>query len=473
MRRVSAIFLAGLLAALMCTQALAAGRAELVRTFVTGNTLYTYVEMEGVEEPITQAEAKVGGQSFPASGQLETVRQAGFPVTYLLLVDNSTSMPGYRDILVSFARQLAESGGEHTTYLLATFGDAFSLLGEDLTAGELEEAMAGIPFDEEVTRLYSCIDQALDYFEGVPRKGNELRCMVILSDAVAYDPGGTVTYEQVLERLGGSDVMLHSVGVGQAEEALSAMGELAAASGGTHRTAADQPEGEQAAQALGEVNGAMLVTGFDLTGCAASGEGQAVSVTFASNGTLVCRGESSVNLPAFTAEEPAPGEPGQLPPSSSPSSGASPSAPEEPDGQEGEPFPVLPAAAAGAAVLAFIAAAVLLRGRRKKGPAAAEQPQGVYMRVEADGDSLKDREAERCLVRELTVGRDPACDIVIDDPSVSRRHARVFLADGRVYLEDLGSQNGTMVNGSPIHMPCALRSGDALTTGEVVWRLKF
>ena len=40
-------------------------------------------------------------------------------------------------------------------------------------------------------------------------------------------------------------------------------------------------------------------------------------------------------------------------------------------------------------------------------------------------------------------------------------------------MEDLGSQNGTRVNGTAISMPCALRSGDTLTTGEVVWKLKF
>ena len=82
-------------------------------------------------------------------------------------------------------------------------------------------------------------------------------------------------------------------------------------------------------------------------------------------------------------------------------------------------------------------------------------------------------ETERGLTGQLMVGRDPACDIVLDDPSVSRRHARVFLAEGGVYLEDLGSQNGTMVNGAAIHMPCQLRSGDELAAGEACWKLKF
>lgn len=72
---------------------MAAPAAELVRVFETGGVLYTYVSLTGSDRPITKAEAKLGRQSFPAAGTLETVRQAGFPVEYLLLVDNSNSMP--------------------------------------------------------------------------------------------------------------------------------------------------------------------------------------------------------------------------------------------------------------------------------------------------------------------------------------------------------------------------------------------
>ncbi|WP_418725057.1 FHA domain-containing protein, partial [Dysosmobacter sp.] len=150
---------------------------------------------------------------------------------------------------------------------------------------------------------------------------------------------------------------------------------------------------------------------------------------------------------------------------------------EEPDG--GPAVPPLVWIIGGAAVLAAALAAVLLR--KKKQPAAPAAPAappapeaaGIFLRVETVCGTLAGDSPEYTLVRELTVGRDGACDIVFDDPSVSRRHARVFLAEDTVYLEDLGSQNGTRVNGTAISMPCALRSGDTLTTGEVVWKLKF
>lgn len=472
MRRISSILLAGLMAALLCVPALAAGSAQLVRTFVTGTTLYTYVAMDGVDQPVTQAEAKIGGQSFPSAGKLETVQQAGFPVSYLLLVDNSTSMPKYRDLLVAFARQLAQSGGEHTTFLLATFGEKFSVVNEAVSADSLEQEMAAIPFDEPATRLHSCISQALDFFEDLPRQDNELRCMVVLSDAVEYDADGGVTYEELLERLGSSDVMLHSVGVGQQEAALTALGELASASGGTHQRAADETQAQEAAQALAAENGSMLVTGFDLTGCSASGEDQEVSVTFASNGALVCRAESTVDLPELEAEPETPDTSKPLPPSgvSAPSGAAGTAGGKE----EEKALPLLPIVGiAGALVLAGVAAALCLRKKKPESSAPQPSEEGVFLRIEDLSGSLVGEETERWLTGQLMVGRDPACDIVLDDPSVSRRHARVFLAEGGVYLEDLGSQNGTMVNGAAIHMPCQLRSGDELAAGEARWKLKF
>src|SRR4051812_33327717 len=48
---------------------------------------------------------------------------------------------------------------------------------------------------------------------------------------------------------------------------------------------------------------------------------------------------------------------------------------------------------------------------------------------------------------EMTIGRDEACDIVLDTISVSRRHARLRRRTGTVFLEDLGSTGGTLVNG--------------------------
>lgn len=69
---------------------------------------------------------------------------------------------------------------------------------------------------------------------------------------------------------------------------------------------------------------------------------------------------------------------------------------------------------------------------------------------------------------ELTVGRGGGCGIVLDDSFVSQVHARVFRRDGDVYVEDLGSRNGTLVNGRPVTGAQPLRDGDKVQFGQTV-----
>jgi predicted component of type VI protein secretion system len=75
----------------------------------------------------------------------------------------------------------------------------------------------------------------------------------------------------------------------------------------------------------------------------------------------------------------------------------------------------------------------------------------------------------------LVVGRHPAlCDRVIDDPSVSRRHLRIGMAEGKPYVEDLNSLNGTLLDGVevPQFEPVALAAGQQLTFGRVILEIE-
>ena len=62
----------------------------------------------------------------------------------------------------------------------------------------------------------------------------------------------------------------------------------------------------------------------------------------------------------------------------------------------------------------------------------------------------------------LIIGREETCDIVIPDRQVSRQHARIRLEADRYVLEDLGSKNGTFVNGQELPGPYPLQDGDEI-----------
>ena len=71
----------------------------------------------------------------------------------------------------------------------------------------------------------------------------------------------------------------------------------------------------------------------------------------------------------------------------------------------------------------------------------------------------------------LTVGRHTDCDLVLVDPTVSRLHAVLRLFGDQWFLEDLGSTNGTRVNGIRIRRAVAVRPGDRVGFGAVAMRV--
>lgn len=74
---------------------------------------------------------------------------------------------------------------------------------------------------------------------------------------------------------------------------------------------------------------------------------------------------------------------------------------------------------------------------------------------------------------EMVVGRDPQADISLADPSISRQHAKIIKKEGRVYLADLGSSNGTVINGRKLgkNQKVILAKEDMIRLGN--WILKF
>ena len=82
------------------------------------------------------------------------------------------------------------------------------------------------------------------------------------------------------------------------------------------------------------------------------------------------------------------------------------------------------------------------------------------------------RRAEFALGPELTVGRAPGCSMVFDEQFVSQVHARMFVRDGGVFVEDLGSTNGTWVNGSRVVGQMPARPGDRIQVGNVVMEVR-
>lgn len=67
---------------------------------------------------------------------------------------------------------------------------------------------------------------------------------------------------------------------------------------------------------------------------------------------------------------------------------------------------------------------------------------------------------------QVIIGREEGLEVVLQDPEASRRHARITWQGGRYLIEDLGSTNGTFVNGMQLTAPLALNPGDSIGVGQ-------
>jgi len=100
---------------------------------------------------------------------------------------------------------------------------------------------------------------------------------------------------------------------------------------------------------------------------------------------------------------------------------------------------------------------------RTGAPAKGERP--LALAVTAGPAELKGLKV--ALDRAVRIGRESGFELVIADDFVSTRHAQVIPTAGGPVLEDLGSTNGTVVNGAPVKTPVTLKAGDEVVIGTV------
>ena len=93
---------------------------------------------------------------------------------------------------------------------------------------------------------------------------------------------------------------------------------------------------------------------------------------------------------------------------------------------------------------------------------ASQQP---YLRRLFDGQTLELKAGNSI------IGRSEDCDLVLDEPGLSRKHARITVDEAQITLFDLGSLNGTLVNGSEAQSKLSLQHGDIIIFDEIEYEL--
>jgi pSer/pThr/pTyr-binding forkhead associated (FHA) protein len=102
--------------------------------------------------------------------------------------------------------------------------------------------------------------------------------------------------------------------------------------------------------------------------------------------------------------------------------------------------------------------------KRQSRQLAGKQPPllTIFYQVELETKSY------RFNLPEVTLGRDPACDCILNDSTVSATHARLTYRQNQWWVEDLRSTNGTFLNQDPVFTPLVITNGDQLRCGQVL-----
>ncbi len=493
---------------LMTGTAWALEDASMPVSFRQEDQFYGAVVLDEWPEELA-AEIRMAGLSLPVRLGPVRASESGLPVTYLLLVDRSGSMKSMDGWVTRFITALEDTDGASARFLLATFGDEFSLEWDGRTQeGSAAEAADKIAYTAQKTDLSQGILDAADYLNGCQREPGELLNLVVITDGIPDKSEGSPELAEVARQLAeDSSILVHTFGLRtnesgsqEALEALETLGQGAHLVCGERRSAKSMGE-----EMAGFVNDLCVVSfawseqnsgGMDLLLSWADGGEQTLPVDMTKVPLLltgpeedapentdpvvpeppeVPDGSGAADEPDGSGQAAAPEEPdgsGQTTDPENPDASSQAADPENPDNPDVEKTGWVIWAIAGAAGLALLVLILVLVLRRRKKSTAEPPKGGIFMRLEVISGTYAGSD-ELYLVNELIVGRGGRCDIPWKDKAVDSRNSRIFLRDNMVCIEDLGSQQGTALGGMRLHSPNRLRSGDEISIGPVRFRLKF
>ncbi len=433
-----------------------------------------------------QFQAEIGG--YPASAKsLQPFSASGEGIAYIFLVDVSKSLKPEQFAQIRNALlQWTEKMGDKDRVAIVTFGESVKTI-QDFTADKeaLKTKIVGLALTDLHTRLHEGLLRALDLGRrddtDLPRR----RVIVTLTDGVADAAGGS-SREDAMARIKEESVPIFAIGFAAAsvsarakDEGFKALGAFAHASGGTFIAADSRPLAGIFAELHKIVREAYLLM-LDCATCPGDGRTYPLRVKLQADKHILTA-TSQVRL-----------APGAVLPVVSQ---ATPPKPEQIDS-----LPLWVWIASGIATIAVLG--FVLTGRKKKvpeGQPAAPEPTpnlpvkqtiavptglpvpaitetrpGIPIQLTAVSGTQRGREWLAEVGTETVIGRSINCAVVIDDDSeVSSRHTVLSAAGGLLFVDDLGSTNGTAINGTPINGRRRVSDGDLILVGRTELRLTF
>ena len=524
LKKLSTVFLSALMALLCVPAAFAEGSEtpalEIISSYYLGNEIFCYIQPSDPDYKISEIEASIVANSSTGNERKtpEAVGGSESAVSYMLLIDLSTSMPSYRGHISSFVSALLQEEKQETRVMVVTFGERFEVVEDDLTdVRQVRQVLNKLSYDQKASDICDGVIEATQYLTNYSRAAGEIVNLIVLTDGETYladtgsDKDGIDVSAKVAKAVieASPEVIIHSVGFGAWEAYtldaislgagvnLSADKSSDAASAGTRiaqfvddlyyltfpSSIQYKEKSIKAQLMLSDPSGSEIkfITIKNLRNLNYSDytlEDAGISEDEWSTGTGAENGDeqgdggdtSSVNGSGPS------GSGAESNGDNSTGIGAGSTDTDKLDDKSNRQesgWMKWILAAVGVATVALAAALISVLGRKKRDVSAPPVDSEIWVRLEMLSGMPANSKGEYPLADALTIGSDSSCDIVFSNETVSPRNTRIYLEDGVVYIEDLNSFSNTSIGGMKIHAPNRLRNGDEVTIGRVRFRVEL
>lgn len=469
----------------------AAGGSEIKFKYAAAdeNKIKVYIRGADVSQGISY---QIG--SIPVSAvEIYKIEEDRSPMRTLIMLDNSVSIPsGSRGKITALLNGIVDAHAEKEEFRFATFSDKLNYLSDtytnDYTA--LKNVIASISYSDQETYLtdvlYDLIDDLnKDAYMGYTR-------MIIISDGVDNKQLG-VTREELNDKLKETPYPIYTVGTltGKNNDQLESMFALSRISGSAYYVLEDTEISTIVSELSKDAQ--MAVVEAQIPEDAKVGGTQSSKLLFADSTQLVF----AVHMPFHVKTVPetqVEGGHGEPPVST---------AVEPVEEEKGVPV-ILVAGIAGGAVLlvAVIVIVVVLVKKKKRVPADGGEASRTEVVMDTETQRIDDEESGgvlppsgqrrknkyrvtfsdktdmsrtyQCeLKNSISLGKISGNDIVVNASTVSKRHCIITNRNGRIFIQDLNSTNGTFVNGERINFETEIFSGTTIRMGKEELIAKF
>lgn len=467
-----------------CVLAAEENAAKIRSGYWTDDVLYTFVSFPQEEPEKLEVSLFVNNHQQGRGAKPELFSSTGATVHYMLLVDTSSSMSELAYLLSAFAKSLLEYGSNLDISIAAT-GSDFHVVGTDLTSwDDVHSALRRLNYLGG-SDICGGTAKALEYLGGKNYRAGDVCSLVVITDGEPWysnTPSVELEREEQAAKAAAAmidaypEIIVNTLCFRNWEENAFA---VLSTGRGLHLSANAVSDVSNLGKALSDYMGSLYTVVFPLKGYEGIATINDSVQLFAENSWLSLGRIRNLNMqPAMDA-----GDEIVLPPvdgsEESPAQGtestepaieaAMPAEAETDSAVKDHASPLMVGTVAAIAAVVVVALAIVgILAKKKK----AEEF-SIRMRAEIlCGKAVKKKEIYH-LTNELLIGTGKQCDIVIQDPDAAPVNTRIFKQGQMIYIEDMGSPKGTVLNGMRIFSSNRLRSEDEISIGSTVFRFLF